>query len=194
MPSAVVTPIGAPRERLLSAALSLFVHHGVHGTSLQMIADELGVTKAAIYHQFQTKSDLVLAALAPAWDDMARMVEAAESHRSVTARREVAVSGLVDLVVKNRRMVAVLYADPVVTQLVRENPAMTALGRRIKDLVAGPDQNVDMLVGAAVLGGGLMMVGTDPDLDELDDETLRRHLLATARRALHLRTPARRRT
>jgi AcrR family transcriptional regulator len=193
MPAGVVSPISAPRERLLSAALGLFIHHGVNGTSLQMIADALGVTKAAVYHQFSTKSDLVLAVLAPAWEDMTRLAEAAEAQRSVVARREVAVSGLVDLVVKNRRLAAVLYADPVVAQLVHENPPMNALGRRIKILITGPGHDLDVLVGAAVLGGGLMMIGTDPEIAELDDETLRRYLLGAARRALHLRAPARRR-
>ena len=33
----------------------------MNGTSLQMIADAMGVTKAAVYHQFHTKEEIVLA-------------------------------------------------------------------------------------------------------------------------------------
>jgi AcrR family transcriptional regulator len=33
---------------VLDAALDLFAEHG--GTSLQMIADAIGITKAAVYH------------------------------------------------------------------------------------------------------------------------------------------------
>ena len=44
-------------------ALELFARHGVGGTSLQMIADSLEVTKAAVYHQFHTKEAIVLAVL-----------------------------------------------------------------------------------------------------------------------------------
>ena len=54
-------PRGQGRARVLNAALELFAEHGVSGTSLQMIADHLGVTKAAVYHQFNTKEEIVRA-------------------------------------------------------------------------------------------------------------------------------------
>jgi AcrR family transcriptional regulator len=50
-------PRSAAQTRILIAALNLFADHGVSGTSLQMIADALGVTKAAVYHQFKTKDE-----------------------------------------------------------------------------------------------------------------------------------------
>ena len=37
-----------PRGRIIAAAVDLFAEHGVGGTSLQMIADYVGVTKAAV--------------------------------------------------------------------------------------------------------------------------------------------------
>ena len=46
---------------MLDAALDLFATHGVSGTSLQMIADAVGITKAAVYHQFRTKEQIVIA-------------------------------------------------------------------------------------------------------------------------------------
>ena len=52
----------AAQTRIVTAALALFAEHGVNGTSLQMIADAIGVTKAAVYHQFKTKDEIVLAA------------------------------------------------------------------------------------------------------------------------------------
>ena len=51
----------AAQTRIIDAALDLFAEHGVSGTSLQMIADAIGVTKAAVYHQFNTKDEIVLA-------------------------------------------------------------------------------------------------------------------------------------
>jgi AcrR family transcriptional regulator len=44
----------AAQTRVIAAALELFSRNGVGGTSLQMIADEIGVTKAAIYYQYKT--------------------------------------------------------------------------------------------------------------------------------------------
>ena len=51
----------AAQTRVLDAALKLIAEHGVSGTSLQMIADAMGVTKAAVYRQFKTKEEIVIA-------------------------------------------------------------------------------------------------------------------------------------
>ena len=40
------------RARVLDAALKLFSEHGFDGTTIQQIADMLGVTKAALYYHF----------------------------------------------------------------------------------------------------------------------------------------------
>ena len=55
-----ITRTGA-QTRVLDAAFNLIAQHGVSGTSLQMIADEIGVTKAAVYRQFKSKDDIVIA-------------------------------------------------------------------------------------------------------------------------------------
>ncbi len=73
---------GFARERVLDAALNLFAERGVNGTSLQMIADHLGVSKAAIYYQFHTKDDIVLSVVRPVFDDMDRLVRIAETISS----------------------------------------------------------------------------------------------------------------
>ena len=84
----------AARTRVLDAALDLFAQHGVSGTSLQMIADAVGITKAAVYHQFRTKDNIVLAVterelfrLAPALDEAeAHSDELASPRRTIGAR------------------------------------------------------------------------------------------------------------
>jgi AcrR family transcriptional regulator len=178
------------RERLRSAALDLFAQHGVSGTSLQMIADELGVTKAAVYHQFQTKEDIVLAVIAPAMTKLGVVVAEAEARPTPASRRDAMLSGLVDLVVDNRRLAAVIHADPAVSHLVRQHPALEVLGGRIDLLLTGPNPDDETRVNAAMVGGGLMIAGVDPNLEGIGDDTLRRHLLGTARRILRLRSPA----
>jgi TetR/AcrR family transcriptional regulator len=49
------------REALLRAAVSAFNRHGFHQTSLDEIAQKLGVTKAALYYYFPTKNALLTA-------------------------------------------------------------------------------------------------------------------------------------
>jgi hypothetical protein len=100
------------------------------------------------------------------------------------------MSGLVDLVVDHRRLAAVIYSDPAVSHLVRQQPAMEGLGGRIDLLLTGPNPGDQTRVNAAMVGGGLMIAGVDPNLKGISDDTLRHHLLSTARRILRLRAPA----
>ncbi|MFC5747746.1 TetR/AcrR family transcriptional regulator [Actinomadura rugatobispora] len=178
---------GAARERVLAVALKLFARHGVAGTSLQMIADELGVTKAAVYHQFQSKEDIVWAVIAPALDELTRVAEAAEARKRRSDQLGAVLSGVVDLVVSHRRLTAVIRTDPTISALMRERPALRALEARIDRVITGPDPDTETVVSAAMVSSALLAVGMDPRLDGLDDETLRRHLLGIARRLLRLR-------
>ncbi|GAA1847883.1 TetR/AcrR family transcriptional regulator [Actinomadura bangladeshensis] len=179
--------MGTARSRLLAAALELFVRHGVGGTSLQMIADELGVTKAAVYHQFQSKADIVGAVIAPAIAELEAVADAAEAQRRRTDRLRVALDGVVDLVVRHRRLLAMIMTDPQVGRLVRARPPLRELEERIDAVLTGPDPDAETLVQCAMVSGALMLAGLDPRLAELDDETLRRHLSTTVHRMLHLR-------
>ena len=51
------------RERLITAAATVFARKGFAGTSLDEIADEAGVTKGAVYSNFENKQALVRAVL-----------------------------------------------------------------------------------------------------------------------------------
>jgi AcrR family transcriptional regulator len=48
-------------ERILDAALDLFLSQGYDATSLRQIAEQLDVTKAALYYHFESKEDILLA-------------------------------------------------------------------------------------------------------------------------------------
>ncbi|MDL2233719.1 TetR/AcrR family transcriptional regulator [Ruminococcaceae bacterium OttesenSCG-928-L11] len=51
-------------EKILDAAMRLFIEKGYENTSIQDIIDNLGgLTKGAIYHHFKSKEDIMLAVL-----------------------------------------------------------------------------------------------------------------------------------
>ncbi len=58
---AVPDPIPDTRQRILDVALDLFTEQGFDGTSLRQIAEQLGVTKAALYYHFESKDDILMA-------------------------------------------------------------------------------------------------------------------------------------
>src|SRR5512142_2936154 len=75
-------PLTRAQTRIVTAALDLFARHGVGGTSLQMIADKIGVTKAAVYHQFKTKDEIVVAAAQAEIARLEQVMDAAEAERT----------------------------------------------------------------------------------------------------------------
>lgn len=171
---------GEARDRLLHAALALFVEHGVSGTSLQMIADNLGVTKAAVYHQFATKDEIVLAVLQPVVDEMTAFVTRAEAGTDRGEQVDVILRGIVELVVGHRYVTTVLSRDPAAA--IKNIPGIASLAPRISVLLNGPAPDARTRVATGMMGAGVLALGNDPALADLDDDTLRRELLAAARR------------
>jgi AcrR family transcriptional regulator len=51
------------RERLIAQAHRVFLRRGFHATTLEEIAAEAGVTKGAVYSNFESKADLFMAVL-----------------------------------------------------------------------------------------------------------------------------------
>jgi AcrR family transcriptional regulator len=51
------------RERLLAAGRAAFLAHGYHGVSLEQVSRAAGLTKGAVYSQFENKAELFLAVL-----------------------------------------------------------------------------------------------------------------------------------
>lgn len=98
------------RERLLRAATELFNLHSLAGTSLQMIADALGIRKASIYSHFHSKNELVMTLLAPVLDGAAAGIVTLESLPA-EQRRPAAMHFLVDFYVEHRDVVGLVLFD-----------------------------------------------------------------------------------
>jgi AcrR family transcriptional regulator len=59
-PPPPAAPTGSTRERILDIALELFTERGYDKTSIRVIAERLGTTKAALYYHFRSKADILL--------------------------------------------------------------------------------------------------------------------------------------
>lgn len=180
----LASPRGAVRERVLQAALELFAEHGVSGTSLQMIADRVGVAKASVYYQFHTKEDIVLTLISPVFDDIARLVKIAEAVGSAEARRDVAISGLVELAVRNRNLTTVFFGDPAIDPLVRSHDEFACAVDGFDSLLVGPDAADAVRVEMSVITAGIYGTAINPHLADLSDDALHRLLLDSAQRLL----------
>ncbi|QNN53252.1 TetR/AcrR family transcriptional regulator [Nocardioides mesophilus] len=169
-------PRGQGRARVIDAALELFAEHGVSGTSLQMIADHLGVTKAAVYYQFHAKEDIVLAVVESAFDEMRGTIADAEAAASADDATGVALAGLVDLIIGHRQVMASVSRDPELGRILESHEAFNSLTSRLGELLLGPVPDTRRRVAASVIGG-LAHAAADPLLADIDDAVLREQLL-----------------
>jgi AcrR family transcriptional regulator len=176
----------AAQLRIVAAALNLFADHGVGGTSLQMIADAIGVTKAAVYHQFKTKEEIVLAVAEVELQRLEGALEAAEAEGSGIEARDMLLRQVVDTAIERRRYVIVLQSDPVIVRFLGEYAPFQELMVRLFAVLLGEDPGPRARVRAAVLTAAIGGAVVHPFVTDLDDETLRAELLHVARRILHL--------
>jgi AcrR family transcriptional regulator len=102
---------GYDRERLLAVAVQLFNEQGYDATSVSMVAARLGLTKAALYHHFDSKEQLLDVALGQALDGLEGVL-----------RSPAATTGSAD-----DRLAAVLRG--AVAVLVEQLPSVTLLLR-----------------------------------------------------------------
>ena len=177
----------AAQTRIIDAALVLFAEHGISGTSLQMIADALGVTKAAVYHQYNAKDQIVLDVAAVVLTRLEAAVTAAEAERSRSRAREVLIAEMVDLAVERRRMASVLQRDPVMLRFLEEHEPFRRVMERVNRLLMGGAFDPRARVQAAMVASAIAGAVIHPLVLELDDETLRSQLLKQVRRLLPLR-------
>ncbi|MGV0625923.1 TetR/AcrR family transcriptional regulator [Mycolicibacter minnesotensis] len=178
-----VAPRGSARERVLQAALALFLEHSVGGTSMQMIADRLGVSKPAVYYQFRSRDDIVIALVEPMFDDVARVIKIAQAMPTPQGSRDVVVSGVVELAVRYRRLTFLFY-DRAVEHAVRSREDFMAAGDHAAAIVRGPDPDATARVITTALMSGTLTAAADPDLEDIDDETLHEILLTNARQMI----------
>jgi len=178
---------GDTRARLIEVAVELFTRHSFAGTSLQMIADELGFTKAAIYHHFRTREQLLDAVVEPILDRLRVVIGQAQQLRGVHARADYLLTGFAELAVHNR-VVAVLAADPAVAEMLRAKREWDGLIDQQLALLADVDPGPAGQVKAAVVLAGIAGA-SGPTFAGLPRAELLAHLIETGQRALGLRVP-----
>ncbi len=170
------------RQQILETAQRLFAELGYDATSLQMIADEMGLTKAAVYYHFRAKSDILHAAMLPGIRRLEVLLDEAAGIRGRRARIEHLVNGFTDFLVQNRHYAAMASTDPAAKRNKLDGEA-TTLRQRALTLLFG-----DNPTGPDRLAYGVLFFIPEclPDLADLTDEELREALKTTMLRMLRV--------
>lgn len=182
----------AAQTRILDATLELIAEHGVSATSLQMIADAIGVTKAAVYHQFKTKDEIVIAITERELGKLEDALEAAEAEPDLLRARELLLARVVDLAVEQRSAASVLQFDPVIIRLQAQHEPFEKFIERLYGALlgtqTGTQAGIRPRLHAAMLSSAISVAVMHPLLTDIDDDTLRTELLAMMGRMLDMPT------
>ena len=149
-----------------------------------MIADDIGVTKAAVYHQYKTKDEIVRAVAGAEFDRLETVLDLAESEVDEDRAREVALTMIIDLAVERRRENSTILTDPLVGRLfARDHAAGEGPGSPDR-LLMGPNAEPDSEIATVMLTAAISGAVMHPLVIRRSDETLRTQLRTLAERFL----------
>jgi len=172
------------RVRILTAAEQLFVERGYHATTLQEIADRVGITKPALYYYFDAKADILANLLDPMTVELEHVLDqavAAAETGGVAAARAVLIPGWLDVFLRSRGTLLALVRELASTPSGAFDRAIAAMERAVV-LCAGPGDGFAAQIAMAQVVSAI----TDPValMPHIPTDVLREHLLAGAWRLL----------
>lgn len=138
---------GYDRETLIERSIEIFNKRGYHGTSMDALARELGITKSAIYHHVGSKEDLLEQAIAQGLNQLFAVIDTQDARTEISAeeRLRAVIRGSVEVLITYRDSVALLLR-------VR---GTSAAERRALEKRREIDERTRALVEAAIAEGSL---------------------------------------
>jgi AcrR family transcriptional regulator len=149
----VSRPRSGTRQRIQEVARDLFLQQGVQRTSLQDIADKLGITKPALYYHFASREELVRSILVPLIEEGERFVAEQESRGDVDARE--VLEGYFDFHYRHREDLVLVLAELTMLADLGLIDKVLAWRDRLGKLVFGPTPTLAQSTRAVVAFGGL---------------------------------------
>lgn len=168
------------RDRILAVALALFADKGYEATSMREIAEQLGITKPALYYHFDSKEDIVRSLLADIETQVDALVEWTRAQPAGPDLRRQVLGRWADIMQAHgiTAFRFVMANRQVVHEISPDRSNMVACMQELYRLLAGPEASVEeqLRVRIALMSVNMAgMVGAGIDAPEEE-------ILATARR------------
>lgn len=133
---------GHDQESVLSIAVQVFNKHGYDATSMGTLADNLGISKSAIYHHVPSKGDLLDMALDEALEPLEALGDDARATTGTAAARlEFVLRSTIRVLIERQPYVTLLLRLRGNTEIERlALDRRRAVDRRLADLVVAAQQ------------------------------------------------------
>ena len=175
------------KQRIQEVARELFARQGVHRTSLQEIADRLGITKPALYYHFASRDDLVRSIVQPVVDEEEAFLGEQEALAEVDARA--LLERYFDFHYRHRAEMLLMIGELATLADLGLIDRVLAWRSRLGALLYGPQPTLAQAARAAIAFGGIQDCTIQfPDAPR---DELRRAAVDGACAALGIRTAGR---
>lgn len=118
------------KEKILEIALRHFQRCGYAGTSIRDIAEELGVSKAAVYYHFRAKGDLVDGLMGPVVAQVTGVLEG-EVDAATAAGREHFLRRFVEILARYAPRVGPVMHDPAIREHLQHRVDSSGMPERV---------------------------------------------------------------
>ena len=144
------------RDRIVVCARERFAAEGFEGTTNKQIADNAGVSSAALYHYFPSKADLYVAVCTSISHDLSAVFSRARENDPLLERRLTALFAEIGLLGVNAPSIVGFITG--ISAVVQKHPEVTRgtdligaeFRRMVIDLIETSEQKDAVLQGASV--------------------------------------------
>lgn len=141
------------KQRIQDVARELFVQQGVQRTSLQEIADRLGITKPALYYHFSSREELVRSIVQPMLDEEEAFLVGQEALGEVEPRA--LLEGYFDFHYRHRKEVVLMLSELTTLADLGLIDLVLSWRGRLAKLLHGPEPTLERATRAVIALGGL---------------------------------------
>jgi len=167
---------------IVQAVLSLIAELGIQGVTMARIAEQVGLTEAALYRHFKGKLAIVGATIDTAFDELLGALELSQSGESILERLREALTSHLDFIERHPGMARILFSDEVHFNSEELKQKLASRGEEVAQRIAGMltkgmstgelDENLDVQ-SAVVMYRGIVqaqvMLWTHGKLEKLSE-------------------------
>jgi AcrR family transcriptional regulator len=171
------------RDAIRGVAVELFSRHGYEKTSLREIAEQLGMTKAALYYHYPSKQALLMALIEPLIENWKAVSDRTVGLPLTEANVAQILGDCLDVLLGHRAIAGMFSRDaPAMFEAIGPfYQDLMDLTQRLHTWLAGPHPStadrIRAVAATEVLGSAL---GWSPTIAEVPDHELRAVLLDAA--------------